>query len=386
MKKLITLVLVLLLVGCGGSKVEYVEVETIVVQEVEVPVEVGVEVIKEVPVEVVTGGVDVATIPALASRKIIYNATLRVDSFDLDEYHQLVNNQVIIHGGYYQREDARSKDLALTIRIPSAALDDFLDALKAGGEVTYFTKSSQDVTNTYTTYESRKLALEAQHQRYIELIMIAETIEDIIELEEARADIESELTEIGIRLTSYDNLVEYSTVVVEVDLIDTETYYELPVADVPETNKIDSGKDFITLELSNREDETISILVNVYDKDILVHSSLTEVFSLFEEELIIKGLQSDTVYKFEYTTIQDGHDDSRMITNTYSTEASYGDKVVNTFTNTVNGFGSFLEEASLFILGALPYLLIGGVLFFPGRMIYKYIKKENEIRDKNNSE
>ncbi len=388
MKKFV-LVLLLFLVGCSDSESVTPEYADVVVENI-----VYVEVIKEVNVEsgdqsvsdYSSGGdnvVNLAGVPALENRKIIYMADLRVDSFDLDEYHSLVNNQVIIHGGYYQSEYATEKRLNLTVRVPSEALDDFLNALKGGGEVTYFRKTSQDITNTYTTYEARKFALEAQHLRLIELITVAETIEDIIELESARADIESELTEIGITLTSYDSLVDFSTVTVEVDLKDPETYDLLPMARQTHISLTDTGKDYLEFDLYNASEVTMIADISIYEKDELILNFQTKVYSLMHEIVKVEELDSDTVYKFEIFSAQEEHEDSNVEIKTYQTIENYGDKVSNTFLNTVDGMSSFIVGLSLFLLGSIPYLIILGVLFIPGRYVYKRIKS-NAVKIKNN--
>lgn len=381
MKKLFALLAVLVLVGCGAPEVAYEEVIVERTIEVEVPVAV------EVPVEVIkeyggSGGDESYAspeLPGLEQRKIVYRATLHADSHDLEGYRSLVSTQLNAHFGYVESEVFTEKKLEMVLRVPSEALDDFLTALKQGGEVTYFTKTSEDITNTYTTYEARKAALEARHQRLIELIEVAETVEDIIELERERSDVESELTEIGIRLTSYDSLVDYSTVTVKVDFVDLELLNKLPVAEMPEVRYVDKDKSYYELNIANRdEDYAVDLNIKVYDQDELVYDETHKVLPLFDETVRLVDLKSDTTYKIKYVASRNGHEDSKVYSDTFTTLESFGDKVINRFEDTWEGTVSGTQGFILFLISIIPLLVIGVVLYFPIR----YFVKKNDVKNK----
>lgn len=368
----------MLLVGCS-AKTEYVEA----VKEVEVIREVPVEVIVEVDYEVdhvETGGVELDTqdLPGLENRKIVYRATLDVDSYDLEAYRELVVNQLFIHFGYIENETVRDEELHMTLRVPSENLDEFLTTLKEGGEVTFFTKTSQDITNTYTTYEARRLALEARHQRLIELIEVAESVEDIIELEKERSDVEAELTEIGIRLTNFDSLVDYSTVSLNVDYVDLEELNKLPDALVPNINLVTREKNYVEFRIPNLDDDLeLTILMKVYDQDELIYEESHTVLPLYDEVVRVLDLKSDTTYRIEFVASREEHNDSKVVVDTFITDESYGDRIINTFEDTWFATVSGIQGFILFLIRMIPVIIIGVVLFFPIRYM---VKRNNAYR------
>ncbi len=380
MKKFLSVLVVLLLAGCAKSAdAEYVEVVKEVEVIKEVPTTVYVEVETEVGMEH-TAGIDLDTpdLPGLENRKIVYRALLNVNSFDLEAYRELVVNQLFIHFGYIENETSREEELNMTLRVPSENLDDFLTALKEGGEVTYFTKTSEDITNTYTTYEARRLALEARHQRLIELIEVAETVEDIIELEKERSEVEAELTEIGIRLTNFDSLVDYSTITLNVDYVDIEDLNKLPDAQVPSINIITREKNYAEFRIPNfDEDLDLTVLMKVYDQDELIYEESHTILPLYDETVKVGDLKSDTTYRIELIASRDEHNDSKVLVDTFQTSESYGDRIINTFEDTWFGTVRGIQGFILFLIRMIPVLAIGTILFFPIRY---FVKKNNVYR------
>jgi len=373
-----------LLAGCGNQEASIEEVIREVEVLVEVPVESIKEVLVEVPVEVVvevpTGGVDVGDIPLFENRKIIYTADLDVNTGDLDSYYELVKQQVSIHGGYFQYEYANDKKLDLTVRVPSHMLDNLLSALKDGGEVVNFSKRSEDVTNSYSIYEARKEALEAKHARIVQLISEADKIEDIIKLEAERDDVETELLQIGIQLTNYDSLVEFSTINLDVFYINPVEVVVIPDSTIPELmfGAADTGS--IEFEMKNRDDEDLVVVhVKVYLGEDLVHSEQLTVYPLTSEPLIIEGLESDTTYKLEYYATQEEHNDTVMFRQAFTTQETFGDEIGNNFERAWSNFGYALQSLVLFFVGALPTLLVLTVIGIPGSIFaWKHYKKNRK--------
>ncbi len=384
MKRFALLMLIVLLSGCSAAEVATEEV----LKEVEVIVEVPVEVIREVPVEVPvevvvevpTGGVDVGDIPLFENRKIIYTADLDVNTGDLDSYYDLVKHQVSIHGGYFQYEYANDKKLDLTVRVPSHMLDNLLSALKDGGEVVNFSKRSEDVTNSYSIYEARKEALEAKHARIVQLISEADKIEDIIKLESERDDVETELLQIGIQLTNYDSLVEFSTINLDVFYVNPVVVVVTPDSTIPELTFSAADTESIEFEIKNRDDEDLVILhAKVYLEDALVYSEQITVYPLTSEPLLIEGLKSDTTYKLEYYATQEEHNDTVVFRQAFTTQETFGDEIGNNFERAWTNFGYALQSLVLFFVGALPTLLVLTVIGIPASMFaWKHYKKNRK--------
>jgi|GEM_PF-2021122 len=162
------------------------------------------------------------------NRKIIYTARLEfLNETPADIYDEIL----IVIGNYsaYIEDEYISNDINITVRVLSTELDDFLDEVKAGsGNLISSSIESEDITQSYSTFDSRRIALEAEHARVLELIEEADSISVLLELEKFRGDIEAELNYINSQLSSYDSLVNYSTVRIYIEEKYTSDKFKLP--------------------------------------------------------------------------------------------------------------------------------------------------------------
>ncbi|QVK21090.1 DUF4349 domain-containing protein [Mycoplasmatota bacterium] len=148
----------------------------------------------EVPSETISiesGKVEeVSDIPALENRKIIYTSNLVLESTEPDNVYTNLENRLALYDAYIEQEMITEKRFTLKIRVRSENMKDFVNDIKTDGEVVSYSKTSQDVTTKYSTFESRKEALEAEHKRILELI-----------------EVEADLNYIGSQLSNYDSLI-----------------------------------------------------------------------------------------------------------------------------------------------------------------------------------
>lgn len=159
------------------------------------------------------------------ARKLIRNANLSVETKEFDAFLEAVENQVNALGGYiesmdtyngsrygYNQYSTNVKRSDLTVRIPQKNLNSFLDAVSEAGNVISRGESVEDVTLTYVDMESRKKSLQTEMDRLQEFLEKAETLEDIITLEDRMATVRYQLESMESQLRTYDNMVDYSTV------------------------------------------------------------------------------------------------------------------------------------------------------------------------------
>ena len=111
-----------------------------------------------------------------AARKLIRNASLSVETKEFDAFLASVEEQVNALGGSNRNE------------------------------------SVEDVTLTYVDMESRKKSLQTEMDRLQEFLEKAETLEDIITLEDRMSTVRYQLESMESQLRTYDNMVDYSTV------------------------------------------------------------------------------------------------------------------------------------------------------------------------------
>jgi len=156
------------------------------------------------------------------ARKLIKTVELEMETKEFERMMSELETQIQDMGGYIENletyngssySDYRSSRWAnLTIRIPREALNGFLQNMSEIGNVVRRSDSVEDVTLTYVDMESRRDALEAEQARLLELLEQAETVEDMIALEERLSNVRYCLESMESRLRTIDNQVDYSTV------------------------------------------------------------------------------------------------------------------------------------------------------------------------------
>ena len=84
----------------------------------------------------------------------------------------------------------------------------------------------QDVTLTYVDLQSHRDALRTEQERLLQLLEQAESVEDIITIEQRLSDVRYQLESMESQLRSYDNRVDYSTVYLYIDEVEVYTPVE----------------------------------------------------------------------------------------------------------------------------------------------------------------
>ena len=173
---------------------------------------------------------------AATERKLIKNVDMNVETREYDKLLTAVENKVTELGGYIESLDAyngssyynyrSTRNANMTIRIPKDRLDEFLNTVSDLGNVTSRSENVQDVTLTYVDLQSHRDALQTEQERLLQLLEQAESIEDIITIEQRLSDVRYQLESMESQLRSYDNQVDYSTVYLYIDEVEVYTPVE----------------------------------------------------------------------------------------------------------------------------------------------------------------
>lgn len=156
------------------------------------------------------------------SRKLIRTVELEMETKEFERMMSELETQVQDLGGYIENLETYngsnysgyrvSRWANLTIRIPREALNGFLQNMSQIGNVVRRSDSVEDVTLSYVDMESRRDTLKAEQARLLELLERAETVEDMIALEERLSNVRYYLESMESKLRTIDNQVDYSTV------------------------------------------------------------------------------------------------------------------------------------------------------------------------------
>ena len=108
----------------------------------------------------------------------------------------------------------------LVLRVPSGNLNPVLDALEDFGSVQLLEVGSSDVTATVIDLDARVVALETSVARLLDLIENSRNTSDLIEIEYALTQRQSELDALKSSLAYYRDSVSYATVSVNIYSVD----------------------------------------------------------------------------------------------------------------------------------------------------------------------
>lgn len=162
------------------------------------------------------------------STKIIYTASLTLESRDYDEARQTLDQALTAAGGYlesgseYTRADS-ARSASLTCRVPSDNYQSFLEAAAAAGRVTYKSQDAEDVTTQYMDVEARLANLEARRTRLQQLQQQAENLADLLEIESSLSDVQYQIESWQSQLDWYSDQVQQCTVYIDLNEVQTYT-------------------------------------------------------------------------------------------------------------------------------------------------------------------
>ena len=156
------------------------------------------------------------TAPALGGRKLVRTADLTIRTKTFEEAAAQVQTLLAQMGGYveysYQSGETGYRRLNLSMRVPSDQLDSFLSAMEGTGRVTDRSESTTDMTTQYQDNEARLATLYAKRERLNELLVQADMVSDLIEIESAIADTQYEIDVYETSQRTIDQQVDLSAV------------------------------------------------------------------------------------------------------------------------------------------------------------------------------
>ena len=163
----------------------------------------------------------------LEDRKLIKTVNMDVETKEFETLITTIEQEVSQLGGYIENMDTYNgssysgyreiRNASITIRIPQDELFGFVNKVTDISNVTRRTDNVEDVTLRYVDMESRRDALKVEQSRLLELLERAESLEDILVIEERLTDVRYELESMESQLRTMDNKVNFSTVYLRID-------------------------------------------------------------------------------------------------------------------------------------------------------------------------
>lgn len=174
--------------------------------------------------------------------KIIYSGSANVETIHFDEtvdqiYEMIGYYQGFLESAYVTGRDYSSqyydrysyRNAQFVIRVPRenfSALRTDLDML---GNVTYTSVEAKNITYEYRDTESRLNAYRVEESRLLEMLKKAESVEDMLSIEDRLSNVRYQIESLTTTLTNWDSKVNYSTMRLSVQEV-RELTVERPIA------------------------------------------------------------------------------------------------------------------------------------------------------------
>ncbi len=155
------------------------------------------------------------------AEKIIYTAEINMETMEFDNASEQIAGLVNECGGFFERSSVdgnsyRSQDdcrfASFTIRVPKENYETVLGGLQELGNVLYVNSYTENITSRYVDTESRLAACRTEEERLLYMLEKAETVEDMLAIEERLSDVRYEIESLTSSIMNMDNMVNYCTI------------------------------------------------------------------------------------------------------------------------------------------------------------------------------
>lgn len=167
---------------------------------------------------------------AQKDHKLIYTYNYSVETKKFDSFMESIVSKTAQLGGYVESSettgsssDESNRSAYVTLRIPANQMSALISMLDSESNVTYRRTNTEDVTLQYVDMKSHVEALRTEQKTLLRLIDKAENIEDVITLQSQLTEVRYEIESYESKLRIYDNMVDYSTMYLDISEVDRTT-------------------------------------------------------------------------------------------------------------------------------------------------------------------
>lgn len=174
--------------------------------------------------------------PAIDPEKIIYSASATVETTEFDQTLERLQVMIDQIGGFIEsssvsgnnyysssRGYGSNRSASYTLRVPSQRFQELMNGLSTLGNVPYSNTYSENITARYYDVQSRLNAYRTQEERLLEMMEQAETVTDLITIEDRLTELRYEIESLQSSLNNWDRQVSYSTVSLSINEVTVYT-------------------------------------------------------------------------------------------------------------------------------------------------------------------
>lgn len=164
----------------------------------------------------------------LTEDKLVYTCNLSMETTEYADTVAKIREKIKAYGGIIESEQENDSDydwyyedhlkthgtmsLYLTIRVPSEKYEAFVGEISEFGKVKSKSQNVENISRQYHDTEARIEALTKEEGRLTDMLDQADTIEDMIYIEERLTEVEAQLNSYKTNLAQMDVDVRYSTI------------------------------------------------------------------------------------------------------------------------------------------------------------------------------
>ena len=157
---------------------------------------------------------------ALRDAKMIYRANIDLQTTDYETSEAAISNLVRSFGGYFESRSLSNRSSGYrysdcTVRVPAESFESFCNQVGEMCHVVYMSSSAENITEAYYDTDSRLKTAQIKLERLQALLAKATSMDDIITIESAISETEWDIENLSGTLRRYDALVDYATIDVE---------------------------------------------------------------------------------------------------------------------------------------------------------------------------
>ena len=179
-----------------------------------------------------------------AGQKLIRTAQMNLETTDFEEAVQGLTDLTEQMGGYFESSSVGKRSngrwAEYTVRVPAEKYQSFLDQAGALCHETWRDARQEDISERYYDTQGRLKTQQIKLERLQALLAKAENMEDIITIESAISETEQMIDDLSGTLRHYDGQVDYATVSISL----SEVYKLSNVEEVPDSFGSRLGKAF----------------------------------------------------------------------------------------------------------------------------------------------
>ena len=181
----------------------------------------------------------------LNPEKIIYSGDATVETTEFDATISALEAMIDSYGGWIEsssvngakysnisRGSKTNRSASYTVRVPNEKFSSMMGELSSLGNIPYSHVYTENVTSQYYDTKARLETYQAQEKRLMELLDKAETVSDVIEIENELTEVRYRIESLQTSLRGWDRRVSWSTIYLTINEVSeytptkTKTYGE----------------------------------------------------------------------------------------------------------------------------------------------------------------